>query len=202
VQDEQLRSQVFSILSERMLPMRARQVERDLTSLPVADVIAQMMPADTFYLTLEFQKKYPDWPTEMGSAMQELQELSRQHPERLNWNSLSRNFGVPHPVMAQNYGLELMNVVPMPPFAGYANRFLAESWDSPNLYWARLADERGYSPVMLNRLVPDLTRRMIEKIFATDFEDWPALLRAMHETGDELRQGKVPLPPIMSASNP
>jgi len=105
-------------------------------------------------------------------------------------------------VMAQNYGLELMNVVPMPPFAGYANRFLAESWDSPNLYWARLADERGYSPVMLNRLVPDLTRRMIEKIFATDFEDWPALLRAMHETGDEVRQGKVPLPPVMSASNP
>jgi hypothetical protein len=202
VQDEQLRNQVLSILSERMLPMRARQIERDLKSQPVANVIAQMMPADTFYLTLEFRKRYPDRLAEMGSAMQELQELSRQHPEQLDWTRLSHNFGVPHPVMAQNYGLELMNVVPMPPFAGYANRFLAESWDSPNLYWARLADERGYSPVMLNRLVPDLTRRMIEKIFATDFEDWPALLRAMHETGDEVRQGKVPLPPVMSASKP
>jgi hypothetical protein len=202
VQDEQLRSQIFSILSERMLPMRARQIERDLKSRPVADVIAEMMPADTFYLTLEFRGKYPDHHSEVGSAMQELQELSRQHPEQVNWERLSHSFGVPHPVMAQNYGLELMNVVPMPPFAGYANRFLAESWDSPNLYWARLADERGYSPVVLNRLVPELTRRMIEKIFATDFEDWPALLRAMHETGDEVRQGKVPLPPIMSASNP
>jgi hypothetical protein len=51
----------------------------------------------------------------------------------------------------------------------------------------------GYSPVVLNRLVPQLTRRMIEKIFATDFEDWPAILRAMQETGEEFRQGKIAL---------
>jgi hypothetical protein len=49
----------------------------------------------------------------------------------------------------------------------------------------------GYSPVTLNRLVPQLTHRMIEKIFATDQEDWPAILRAMRETGDEFRQGKA-----------
>jgi hypothetical protein len=34
---------------------------------------------------------------------------------------------------------------------------------------------------------------MIEKIFATDFEDWPALLRATRETGEEFRQGKIGL---------
>ena len=55
----------------------------------------------------------------------------------------------------------------------------------------RLADELGYPPVMLNRLVPELTYRMVEKIFATDFEDWPAMLRAMRETGEEFRQGKI-----------
>jgi hypothetical protein len=44
---------------------------------------------------------------------------------------------------------------------------------------------------MLNRLVPELTHRMVEKIFATDFEDWPAMLRAMRETGDEFRRGKI-----------
>ena len=49
----------------------------------------------------------------------------------------------------------------------------------------------GYPPVMLNRLVPELTHRMVEKIFATDFEDWPAMLRAMRETGEEFRQGKI-----------
>jgi hypothetical protein len=68
---------------------------------------------------------------------------------------------------------------------------MGECWDSGNLYWARLADEMGYSPVVLNRLVPELTRRMVERIFASDLEDLPATLRALRETGDEFRQGKI-----------
>jgi len=36
-----------------------------------------------------------------------------------------------------------------------------------------------------------LTRCMVEKIFATDLEDWPALLRAIHETGEDFRNGKI-----------
>jgi hypothetical protein len=44
---------------------------------------------------------------------------------------------------------------------------------------------------MLNRLVPELTRHMTAKIFATDLEDWPAMVRAMQETGEELRKGKI-----------
>ena len=32
---------------------------------------------------------------------------------------------------------------------------------------------------------------MVEKIFATDFEDWAAMLRAMRETGEEFRRGKI-----------
>jgi len=51
----------------------------------------------------------------------------------------------------------------------------------------------GYSPVMLNVLVPDLTRHMVANIFATDIDDWPALLRAMQETGDQFRQGRITL---------
>jgi hypothetical protein len=53
----------------------------------------------------------------------------------------------------------------------------------------------GYSPAMLNRVVPELTRHMVEKIFASHFEDWPAVLRAMHETGDDFRQGKIAVMP-------
>jgi hypothetical protein len=56
---------------------------------------------------------------------------------------------------------------------------------------------------MLNRLVPELTRRMVEKIFATDMEDWPALLRAARETGDEFRNGKMaPLSNTSPATKP
>jgi hypothetical protein len=50
-------------------------------------------------------------------------------------------------------------------------------------------------------LVPELTRRMIEKIAATDLEDWPAVLRAMREAGDEFRQGKLAaLPPSVAVA--
>ncbi len=202
VNDEELRTKVLTILSQQMLPHQWKQLERDLRTRPIADVLRETMPADTFHLGAGFLEKYPNETGDVGSAIRELRELSRQHPDQLNWRRLSRDFGVPHPVMAQNYGLELLDLKPMPPFAGEASRFMAESWDSPNLYWARLADERGYSPVLLNRLAPELTRRMVERIFATDFEDWPALLRAMHETGEDFRAGKVALPATMSASRP
>ena len=127
----------------------------------------------------------------MGQPGKELQSLVQQSPNEVSWERLSRDFGIPHPVLAQSYARELLNLPPFPAFMGYSSRFLAESWDSNNLYWARLVDEKQYSPVMLNRVVPELTRRMVEKIFATDLEDWPALLRATRETGEEFRQGKV-----------
>ena len=200
--DEELRKKVLAILSERMLPEQSKKLELALRNNQMSEILAEIMPADTFYLAAEFRERNPQQSGEVGSALRELHELSQQHPEQVDWRRLSHDFGVPHPVMAQNYGLELLNVVPMPPFSGEASRLLAESWDSPNLYWARLADERGCAPVLLNRLVPELTRIMIAKIFATDFEDWPALLRAMHETGDDFRTGKVALPATMSASRP
>jgi hypothetical protein len=202
VKNEELRNKVVAILGSRMLPQHSRQLQRDLSAGHIEAILSQTMPADLFYLALEFREKYPDQLAEMGSATQELQELSRQHPDQVSMKRLSHDFGIPHPALAQNYAPELLNVLPMPPFAGEANRFLAESWDSPNLYWARLADERGYSPVMLNHLVPELTRMMVEKIFATEFEDWPALLRAMHEAADEFRAGRVQPPETISAGRP
>jgi hypothetical protein len=200
--DEQLRNKAMAILSDRMHPQQVKQIEEKLRGGGTSEVISQIMPADTFYLAMEFREMYPEQNGEVGSAIRELAELSRQHPEQVTRQRLSRHFGAPHPVMAQNYGLEMLNVQPMPPFSGDASRFLAESWDSPNLFWARLADERGYAPVLLTRLVPEFTRTMVQKIFATDFEDWAALLRAMQETGEDFRTGKMSLPVTMSASRP
>ena len=193
--DEELRGKVMAILSDRMIPRRTEQIEQGLRAGHVSEIIPRMMPADTFYLTAEFQRRYPKEIGPWGEATQELQDLSRQHPEQVDWNRLSHDFGVPHPSLAQTYGRELLNIGPMPAFSGYSSRLLAESWDSPNLYWARLVDEAGHPAVTLNHLVPDLTRHMVEKIFATDFEDWPALLRAMHETGEDFRRGKMGPPP-------
>ena len=103
-------------------------------------------------------------------------------------------------MLAQNFACELLNVPPFPAFGGSSSRLLGESWDSTNLYWARLADEKGYPPVTLNRLVPELTRHMVANIFATDIEDWLALTRAMKETGEDFRQGKIVLPQLTQAA--
>jgi hypothetical protein len=126
----------------------------------------------------------------------------QQDPDETNARRLSEDFGVPHPMLAQTNARELLNVKPFPTFFGYSSYLLAESWESNNLYWARLADEKGLPPESLHELVPTLTRRMVENIFATDLDDWPALLRALRETGNEFREGKlesVPSPSVASA---
>jgi hypothetical protein len=167
------------------------EVEQAMLSGTVSELIPGMLPADTFYLAAEFERRHPKELSSFGGAATELTSLRQQHPDELSWKRLSRDFGVPHPTLAQTYARELLNVPPMPAFSGYASRLLGESWDSSNLYWARLADETGHSPMELNVLVPQFTQRMVEKIFATDFEDWPAILRAMRETGEDFRHQKL-----------
>jgi hypothetical protein len=163
--------------------------------------LAQVTPAETFYLTAEFRRRFPRDDSYWRAAGKELDSLIARFPNETSPERLAQDFGTPHPALAQTYTRELLNVKPFPAIMGYSSRLLAESWESNNLYWARLTDELGFPPVMLNRLVPELTHRMIEKIFASHFEDWPAVLRAMRETGEEFRQGKVaPLPKSAIAS--
>ena len=191
VQDGEMRGKVVAILSDRVLPRRLEQIEDAMRAAQVSDILAKVTPADTFYLSAEFERRYPGEIASSGTASEELRNLRRQHPEQVNWRRLSQDFGVPHPTLNHTYARELLDVPPLPAFSGFASRLLAESWDSSNLYWARLADENGYPPVALNRLVPELTQRMVEKIFATDLEDWPALLRALRATGEDFRNRKM-----------
>lgn len=193
--DNELRVKVMSILSERMTPYRASRIEESIATGHTQEALAHLItPADSFYLTAEFERRYPTETNVVGPSGQELERLSQRNRQEVSFERISRDFGVPHRTLAQSYACELLNVEPFPAFSGYSSRLMAESWDSNNLYWARLADEKGYAPVMLNRLVPQLTRHMVSKIFATDFEDWGALLRAMHEAGDDFRQGKINVP--------
>jgi hypothetical protein len=197
--DRQLRATVLGILSDRMSPRMIDKLQQGLDSGDLASLLPQLTPADTFYLAVEYRRRFPRETGPGGPASRELADLNLRNPDGLNWRRLSQDFGVPHPILSQRYSLELLNLKPIPALSGYSSRLLAETWDSNNLYWARLADEKGYSPVTLNRLVPQLTHRMIEKIFATDQEDWPAILRAMRETGEEFRQGKIGSQSLSSA---
>jgi hypothetical protein len=191
VQNEDLQKKVMNILDDRMAPQTSERLEQALRANRLAEILSQLLPADTFYLASEYRRRFPEQTDPFGPAGRELENLSQRYPEEVNSERLSRDFGVPHAIVEQSYRCSLLNLAPFPAFAGYSSRLLAESWDSNNLYWVRLADEKGYSPVALTRLVPELTRRMVEKIFATDIEDWRALWRATRETGDEFRNSKM-----------
>jgi len=197
--DAPLRNKVASILSDRLEPRRMAQVELAMERPDgMAAMLPLMMPADTFYLGVEFLKRDPAETANVGGSGKQLADLAQRYPAEVDAVRLSRDFGIPHPTLAQTDARELLNVKPFPFYGVYSSRLFGESWESGNLYWARLADEMGYSPATLNRLVPDLTRQLVSKIFATDLEDWPAVLRAMHETGDELRKSKA-APPAATA---
>ena len=189
-----LRAKVLVILADRMTPDRIERVQAALQNTDSASELnAQIVPAEMFYLAVEFRKRYPDQAS-VGPATRELDELLRNSPADANSDRLSIDFGTPHPAMLFSNSRTLVCTKPLPAFSGEASRLLAESWESNNLYWARLADEMGYSPVTLNVLVPTLTRHMVANIFASNIDDWPALLRAMQVTGSEFRQGKITLP--------
>jgi len=194
----QMREKVIGILSDRMTSLRLARAELALENpQSTVELIPQMLPAETFYLAAQFRSKFPDQAPLSGQAGRELEELSRRDPQDASPEHLAEEFGMPHPAIAQSNSSSLLNTEPFPFFGGYASRLFGESWESSNLYWARLADENGYSPVMLNVLAPELTRHMIANIFATNFDDSSALLRAMEQTGEEFRKGKI----IVQAAN-
>jgi hypothetical protein len=71
---------------------------------------------------------------------------------------------------------------------GYSSRIMAESWESNTLYWAALADEVHVPPSQLNVLIPEWTRQVVERIFASHLEDWPALLNSLRIIGEDVRE--------------
>ncbi len=144
--NDELRGQVSAILSDRMSPQRLEFVDGALRQKHGAHLALQLMPADTFYLSAEYRRRFPDRKQSFGPNCDELDALAKDHPDDVSIDRLSRDFGVPHPALEQTYAQQLLNVQPFPAFMGYSSRFLAESWDSNNLYWARLADEKDIRP--------------------------------------------------------
>ncbi len=190
-QNPELRQKLLEILSERLHPSALERLADELGAGQRRDNRSRLMPADAFYLSAEFRGRYPAEAESWGPAGRELELLAKQAPEEADREKISRDFGIPHPALANTYACELLAHKPLPGFLGYSAKLLAESWESNNLYWARLADEKGYDPVLLHYIVPALTRRMVELISGTHYEDWPALERALLDTGEEFRSGKI-----------
>lgn len=192
VDHPELREKVIGIFSDRMGWGRTDELALALEHQESAEIrIAKMLPTDTFYLESEFRRKYPEQIAGWGPANRELDELARKNPADTSTEKIARDFGVPHPTLAETNACDLLSAGPFPVSGGSGSRLFGESWESGNLYWARLADEKGYDPAALNVLIPTLTRRMVANISATSIDDWPALQRAMNETGEEFLEGKI-----------
>jgi hypothetical protein len=191
VKDEELCNSVLIFLADRLAPQRLGQVERNLQNAKSAEAIDQLVPSELFLLGIKLFEKNPAAAGKIGPAGLELASLHQATPSEVSFERISSDFGTPHPMLAQTYARELLASKPLPTFLGYSSRLLAESWESGNLFWARLASEKNLAPAALNQLIPQLTHRMVEKIFATHLEDWPAVLRAMRETAEEFREGRL-----------
>jgi hypothetical protein len=117
----------------------------------------------------------------------ELHRLAEGAPQEINYAAISRAFGTPKPTLANSYQPELLNLRTFPTLMGYSSRIMAESWESNTLYWAALADELSLPPSQLNVRIPEWTQKLVEQIFATHLEDWPAVLRSLRHVGEEVR---------------
>ncbi len=192
VKDVNTRSRVIALLSRHVSPQHLEEITDAIShDGGPAILLPELMPSEAFYVGEEYRRLYPEESAAVGPFGKELAELAIRAPTDLDRQTLSELFGVPHPTLSRSNAREILNVSPFPFSGGYTYRLFGESLESTNLYWARLADEMGYSPAMLHVLVPELTRLMAAKIFASNFDDVPALLRAMQEAGEDLRQGRV-----------
>src|SRR5260370_12096827 len=99
----------------------------------LAEAVVELRRAAIFYRAAEYQRRFPQEPDSFGPAGNELATLSERSPSEVNWERLSRDFGVPHRILAQSYASELLNLAPLPALMGHSGRLLAETWDSNNL---------------------------------------------------------------------
>jgi hypothetical protein len=181
--DPRLRGVVLQILSNQLFPATIDFIDGELRAGDVNAALDRITPAVVFRLTADFQKRFPGRMAKLGPAGGELTSLIQQG--QASADRLSKEFGVPHPYLAGSYRNDLLDLKLFPSVMGYGSDLLAESWESSNLYWARLADETGNSAVTLNELAPKLASQMVRNITSSDFDDWPALNRALRETGRE-----------------
>jgi len=121
------------------------------------------------------------------AASRQIAALREASPGLVTPEAISRAFGTPKPTLTHSYTPGLLKLRTFPALMGYSSRILAESWESNNLFYAALADEIGTPVTALDAYVPEWNRSTIENIFATHLEDWPAILRSLQVTGNNIR---------------
>lgn len=180
---------VLNTLGQYAMPARVARVRDLLEQADVHGALENVMPSELFAMAKDVvAADQHDASRADAPLAEEIRREAAAVPRQLNYEAVSRDFGTPKPTLANSYSPELLWMRTFPTLMGYSSRILAESWESNLLYYAALADQLSLPPAELNVLVPDWTRQTVERIFATNLEDWPALLRSLRLVGDAVRE--------------
>jgi len=182
--DPELRSQTLDALSSLASPARTHAVGVLLARGEARQAIEMVTPSELFLMARELAPKRKD---DDSCVLAELRALAERSPRDLNYAAVSRAFGTPKPTLVNSYEPELLNLRTFPTLMGYSSRILAESWESNTLYWAALADELYLPPSQLNARIPEWTEKLVERIFASNLDDWPAVLKSLRAVGEDER---------------
>jgi hypothetical protein len=178
------RAQAIEALAPMVAPGRAREIEQLLAQGDVQHAVELVTPSELLLLAGDLAAKQP---ADDSPLLAEIRSLAAAAPEEVNAAAISRAFGAPKPILTNSYRPELLSLRTFPTLMGYSSRILAESWESNNIYWAALADELGLAPAQLNIRIPEWTQKLVERIFASNLDDWPAVLRSLLQVGDDER---------------
>lgn len=165
-------------------PWRAAAVTLAVANGNANEALAQLTPSELYAVARALSS---DTASEADPAGREIARYKAQSAEDVSPSVISRVWGSPKPTLSNSYRPELLTVRTFPTLMGYSSRIMAESWESNLLFWADIADSTGVTPAQLNVVVPDWTRKVVERIFASHLEDWPALLKSLRSVGDEVR---------------
>jgi hypothetical protein len=180
---------VLDALGQYAMPARIAQIRELLEQGRVNAALDTVMPSELFAIARDLGNAEPSTRQPADSPIAaEIRREAAVEPRQLNYDAISRTFGTPKPTLANSYSPELLGLRTFPTLMGYSSRILAESWESNLLYYAALADQLYLAPGELNVLVPDWTRQTVERIFATNLVDWPALLRSLRLVGEDVRE--------------
>ena len=182
--DEEIRTQVAEALSKVAAPVRSSAVTELLAQGNGEEAVNQVTPSELFDVARDLASRHTG---DSSCLLAELHRLAEASPQDVNYAAISRAFGTPKPTLANSYQPELLGLRTFPTLMGYSSRIMAESWESNTLYWAALADELSLPPSQLNVRIPEWTQKLVEEIFASHLEDWPAVLKSLRHVGEEVR---------------
>jgi len=178
--DAKLRDQVIRSVERLAPPSRASDVRGAIMAADFKTAMENLTSSELYLIATEHMKSSPQG----GGTLE--QDIRRLAPS-ISATAISRAFGTPKPTLTNSYRQELLNLRTFPTLMGYSSRIMAESWESSTLYYVALADELHLNPGRLNVVIPQWTQSTVERIFASNLEDWPALLRSLYYVGTEVR---------------